>query len=132
LFIGLFGKGLADWPTVFAVGLLPKKRMVEQLGDDYLAYRLQVLMFIPYSGGWRQLVQRRQRRLNIVNAICIPEAFSIGGKEFLDLRRSRRQIDGKQAAVFHLDHAIVRRRAVRSRRDPAPLCGRVDTEPIRP
>jgi hypothetical protein len=115
LFIGLFGKGLADWPTVFAVGLLPmivlvyfllarseKKRMVEQLGDDYLAYLLQVLMFIPCSGGWRKLVQRRQRRPNVVNAICIPEAFSIGGEGFLDLRWSRRQFDGKQAAVSAL------------------------------
>lgn len=75
LFIGLFGEGVVHWPTVFSVGLFPvivlvyfllarseEKKMVEQFGDEYLAYRKQVPMFIPRSGGWRQMLQRSRGR----------------------------------------------------------------------
>ncbi len=75
LFIAIFGEGVVHWPTVFSVGLFPvivlvyfllarseEKKMVEQFGDEYLAYRRQVPMFIPRSGGWRQLIKRSNGR----------------------------------------------------------------------
>jgi protein-S-isoprenylcysteine O-methyltransferase Ste14 len=78
LFIGLFGEGVVHWPTVFSVGLFPvivlvyfllarseEKKMVQQFGDEYLAYRKQVPMFIPRSGGWRQLMQRSSGRQGV-------------------------------------------------------------------
>ena len=71
LFIGLFGEGVVHWPTLFSVGLFPvivlvytllarseEKRMLEQFGDEYRAYRRQVPMFFPRAGQWRQLVTR--------------------------------------------------------------------------
>ncbi|TAL91465.1 MAG: isoprenylcysteine carboxylmethyltransferase family protein [Rhodanobacter sp.] len=71
LFIGLFGEGVVHWPTLFSVGLFPvivlvytllarseEKRMLEQFGDAYRAYRSQVPMFFPRAGQWRQLVER--------------------------------------------------------------------------
>lgn len=71
LFIGLFGEGVVHWPTLFSVGLFPvivlaytllarseEKRMIEQFGDEYCAYRRQVPMFFPRAGQWRQLVTR--------------------------------------------------------------------------
>ncbi|HEC28531.1 MAG TPA: isoprenylcysteine carboxylmethyltransferase family protein [Gammaproteobacteria bacterium] len=71
LFIGLFGEGVVHWPTLFSVGLFPvivlaytllarseEKRVVEQFGDEYLAYKQQVPMFIPRVGQWKQLLKR--------------------------------------------------------------------------
>ena len=39
--------------------------LVEEFGDEDLAYRRQVPMFIPRSGGWRQLVQRSSGRQGV-------------------------------------------------------------------
>jgi len=71
LFIGLFGEGVVHWPTLFSVGLFPaivlvyvllarseEKRVVEQFGEEYRAYRRQVPAFFPRVGQWRQLVER--------------------------------------------------------------------------
>jgi protein-S-isoprenylcysteine O-methyltransferase Ste14 len=71
LFIGLFGKGVVHWPTLFSVGLFPvivlaycwlarseKKRMLEQFGAEYRAYQQRVPMFAPHLGRWRQLIER--------------------------------------------------------------------------
>lgn len=71
LFIGLFGEGVVHWPTLFSVGLFPvivlvygllarseEKRMLEQFGEEYRAYRRRVPMFLPRPGQWRQLVER--------------------------------------------------------------------------
>jgi len=71
LFIGLFGEGVVHWPTLFSVILLPvivlayvllarseEKRVIEQFGDEYRAYRQQVPMFLPRMGQWRQLISR--------------------------------------------------------------------------
>lgn len=71
LFIGLFGEGVVHWPTLFSVGLFPvivlvytllarseEKRMLEQYGDQYRAYRSRVPMFFPRAGQWRQLMER--------------------------------------------------------------------------
>lgn len=71
LFIGLFGEGVVHWPTLFSVGLLPvivlvyvllarseEKRVVEQFGEEYRAYRRMVPMFFPRMGQWRQFVAR--------------------------------------------------------------------------
>jgi methanethiol S-methyltransferase len=71
LFIGLFGEGVVHWPTLFSVGLFPvivlayallarreEKKVVEQFGEEYLAYRRQVPTFLPRAGQWRRLVER--------------------------------------------------------------------------
>jgi len=71
LFIGLFGEGVVHWPTLFSVVLLPvivlayallarseERRVIEQFGDEYRAYRQQVPMFLPRMGQWRQLISR--------------------------------------------------------------------------
>lgn len=60
LFIAIFGEGVVHWPTLFSVGLFPvivlayfllarseENRVIEQFGDEYLAYRKRVPMFIP-------------------------------------------------------------------------------------
>lgn len=71
LLIGLFGEGVVHWPTLFSVGLYPviaaayvllarseERRVMEQFGEEYRAYRRRVPMFFPRMGQWRQLVQR--------------------------------------------------------------------------
>lgn len=71
LFIGLFGEGVVHWPTIFSVALFPvivlvywllarseERRVIEQFGDEYRAYRRRVPMFIPRIGQWRQFVER--------------------------------------------------------------------------
>lgn len=71
LFIGLFGEGVVHWPTLFSVGLFPvivlayiwlarseEKKVLQQFGEEYRAYRRRVPMFIPRPGQWRQLVER--------------------------------------------------------------------------
>ncbi len=71
LFIGLFGEGVVHWPTLFSAGLFPvivlvyvllarseEKKVLQQFGEEYRAYRRRVPMFIPRPGQWRQLVER--------------------------------------------------------------------------
>lgn len=71
LFIGLFGEGIVHWPTLFSVGLFPvivlaygllarneEKRVIEQFGEEYLAYQRRVPMFFPHTGQWKQLIRR--------------------------------------------------------------------------
>jgi len=70
LFVGLFGEGVVHWPTIFSVALFPvivlaywllarseEKRVLEEFGDEYRAYRRRVPMFIPRIGQWRQFVE---------------------------------------------------------------------------
>ena len=70
LFIALFGEGIVHWPTFFSVALFPvivlayaglarkeERKMVEQFGDAYRAYRRRVPMFIPRRGQWRALLE---------------------------------------------------------------------------
>ncbi len=69
LFIGLFGEGVVHWPTVFSVTVFPlivlayvllarreEKRVIEEFGDEYRAYRQRVPMFFPRMGQWKQLI----------------------------------------------------------------------------
>lgn len=71
LFIGLFGEGVVHWPTLFSVALFPlivlvyvwlarseEKRVLEQFGDEYRAYRRCVPMFMPRIGQWGRFVER--------------------------------------------------------------------------
>ena len=71
LFIGLFGEGVVHWPTLFSVALFPlivlvyvwlarseEKRVLEQFGDEYRAYRRRVPMFMPRIGQWGRFVER--------------------------------------------------------------------------
>tara|TARA_R110002012_G_scaffold318652_1_gene537455 strand:- start:180 stop:560 length:381 start_codon:yes stop_codon:yes gene_type:complete len=68
LFIALFGEGVVHWPTLFSIVLFPiivlvytwlarreEQQMLKTFGEDYLAYKRQVPMFIPRWGRWRQL-----------------------------------------------------------------------------
>jgi protein-S-isoprenylcysteine O-methyltransferase Ste14 len=70
LFLALFGEGVVHWPTIFSVALFPmivlvywmlarreEKRVLEEFGDEYRAYRRRVPMFIPRLGQWRQFVK---------------------------------------------------------------------------
>lgn len=70
LFVGLFGEGVVHWPTIFSVALFPvivgvygllarseEKRVLEEFGDEYRAYRRRVPMFIPRIGQWGQFVE---------------------------------------------------------------------------
>jgi protein-S-isoprenylcysteine O-methyltransferase Ste14 len=72
LFIALFGEGIVHWPTVFSVALFPiivlayywlarseERKVAEQFGEEYRAYRKRVPMFIPGWGQWRNLVTMR-------------------------------------------------------------------------
>lgn len=74
LFIALFGEGVVHWPTLFSVVLLPviilayfllarseEKQVIEQFGDEYLAYKMQVPMFFPKFGDWRKFIKRPDR-----------------------------------------------------------------------
>jgi len=69
LFIGLFGEGVVHWPTVFSITVFPlivlayvllarreEKRVIEEFGDEYRAYRQHVPMFFPRMGQWKQLI----------------------------------------------------------------------------
>jgi protein-S-isoprenylcysteine O-methyltransferase Ste14 len=70
LFIALFGEGIVHWPTLFSVGLFPiiviaytllarkeEQKVIEQFGEEYLAYRKNVPMFIPLRGRWREFIE---------------------------------------------------------------------------
>ena len=72
LFIGLFGEGIVHWPTIFSIALFPvivlsyvllarseERKMLDQFGEEYRAYRLRVPGFIPRWGQWRNLVAMR-------------------------------------------------------------------------
>jgi len=71
LFIALFGEGVVHWPTLFSVGLFPvivlayfllarseEKKVIEQFGDEYLAYKSLVPMLVPRFGSWRKFLRR--------------------------------------------------------------------------
>src|SRR3546814_20116799 len=58
--MALFGEGVVHWPTLFSVGLFPiivavffslarneERRMLEQFGKEFGAYRQRVPMFVP-------------------------------------------------------------------------------------
>lgn len=64
----MFGEGVVHWPTLFSVGLFPvivlvytwlalreEQQVLKEFGESYRAYQLQVPMFIPRWGRWRQL-----------------------------------------------------------------------------
>ncbi|SBT09116.1 conserved membrane hypothetical protein [Candidatus Accumulibacter aalborgensis] len=72
LFIAIFGEGIVHWPTIFSVALFPviivayvllarseERKMVEQFGEEYLAYRLRVPGFIPRWGQWGAMTTAR-------------------------------------------------------------------------
>jgi len=69
LFIALFGEGVVHWPTLFSIMVFPvivlayvllarkeEKRVIEEFGDEYRAYRRQVPMFCPRMDQWKQLL----------------------------------------------------------------------------
>ena len=71
LFIALFGEGVVHWPTLFSIGLLPvivfiyyrlslreEKKVFEEFGDEYLAYKKKVPMFIPRRAQWKAFIQQ--------------------------------------------------------------------------
>jgi protein-S-isoprenylcysteine O-methyltransferase Ste14 len=72
LFIGIFGEGIVHWPTLFSIVLFPiiilayvllarseERKMLDEFGDEYRAYRLDVPGFIPRWGQWRNLLTMR-------------------------------------------------------------------------
>ena len=67
IFLAVFGQ-LIHWPTIPTLVLFPvivwayyrlakkeEAHLVEQFGEEYLAYRRQVPMFLPRRGEWRRL-----------------------------------------------------------------------------
>jgi protein-S-isoprenylcysteine O-methyltransferase Ste14 len=71
LFMALFGEGVVHWPTLFSVGMFPvivavffglarseERRMLEQFGEEFRAYRRRVPMFVPRWGQWRELARQ--------------------------------------------------------------------------
>lgn len=69
LFIALFGEGIVHWPTLFSVALFPvivfiyyrlalreEKQVIGEFGDQYLAYKKRVPMFIPQLSQCRAFV----------------------------------------------------------------------------
>jgi protein-S-isoprenylcysteine O-methyltransferase Ste14 len=77
LFIALFGEGVVHWPTIFSVALFPvivlayyllarseERKVEEQFGDEYRAYRDRVPMFIPRWGQWRAMITTRTESSN--------------------------------------------------------------------
>ena len=72
LFIAIFGEGIVHWPTIFSVGLFPiivfayyllarseERKVEEEFGDEYRAYRKRVPMFIPRWGQWGAMTSTR-------------------------------------------------------------------------
>lgn len=68
LFIILFGEGIVHWPTLFSISLFPvilavffslarseERRMLDQFGEAFRAYRDRVPMFFPRWGQWCEL-----------------------------------------------------------------------------
>jgi protein-S-isoprenylcysteine O-methyltransferase Ste14 len=73
LFLGLFGEGVVHWPTIFSVVIFPvivcayyllarseEKKVIAQFGEEYLAYKARVPMFIPKKGQWQEFVKSRK------------------------------------------------------------------------
>lgn len=69
LFIGIFGEGIVHWPTIFSLIFFPiiivvyvllarseEKKMLNEFGDKYRAYRDCVPAFIPRWGQWKNLL----------------------------------------------------------------------------
>ena len=72
LFIALFGEGIVHWPTIFSVALFPivalpyfllarseERKVEDEYGDEYRAYRKRVPMFIPRWGQWGAMTTTR-------------------------------------------------------------------------
>jgi protein-S-isoprenylcysteine O-methyltransferase Ste14 len=68
IFLAVFGQ-LIHWPTIPTLVLFPviiwayyrlanreETQMIEQFGEEYLAYRRRVPMFFPRRGEWRQFL----------------------------------------------------------------------------
>lgn len=77
LFIALFGEGIVHWPTIFSVALFPvivlayyllargeERKVEEEFGEEYRAYRQRVPMFIPRWGQWRAMSTMRSESSN--------------------------------------------------------------------
>jgi protein-S-isoprenylcysteine O-methyltransferase Ste14 len=77
LFLALFGEGVVHWPTIFSVALFPvivlayyllarseERKVEEQFGDAYRAYRDRVPMFIPRWGQWSAMTTTRSESSN--------------------------------------------------------------------
>lgn len=71
LLLGLFGEGVVHWPTVFSITVFPliviayvllarreEKKVIEEFGDEYLAYQQKVPRFFPRSGEWKKLIKQ--------------------------------------------------------------------------
>ena len=69
LFIALFGEGIVHWPTLFSVGLFPvivfiyyrlslreERKVIAEFGNEYIAYKQGVPMFIPRLEQWKSFV----------------------------------------------------------------------------
>lgn len=74
ILLALFGEGVVHWPTVLTLALYPlmvwlyvglarreEKEMVARFGEEYLAYRRQVPMFLPKSGQWTKVFSAASR-----------------------------------------------------------------------
>jgi protein-S-isoprenylcysteine O-methyltransferase Ste14 len=71
LFIALFGEGIVHWPTLFSVALFPvivfiyyrlslreERTVIAEFGDEYMAYKKRVPMFIPRREQWKSFVKQ--------------------------------------------------------------------------
>jgi protein-S-isoprenylcysteine O-methyltransferase Ste14 len=71
LFIALFGEGVVHWPTLFSVVLFPiivfiyyrlslreEKKVIAEFGNEYVAYKARVPMFIPLIEQWKSFVKQ--------------------------------------------------------------------------
>jgi protein-S-isoprenylcysteine O-methyltransferase Ste14 len=71
LFIALFGQGVVHWPTLFSVVLFPiivfiyyrlslreEKKVIAEFGNEYVACKARVPMFIPRIEQWTSFVKQ--------------------------------------------------------------------------
>lgn len=67
IMIAVFGQ-IVHWPTIITLALFPvivliyvrlsrkeEKKLIEQFGDEYVAYKQRVAMFFPRWGEWGRL-----------------------------------------------------------------------------